>query len=412
MKLPPPRFEALDAWRGLSASFVALFHLQAYSHFYELNLLRHSYLFVDFFFVLSGFVITANYRTRLLSGFSFWHFMLLRFGRLYPLHFATLVAFILLEVARYRFSGLVGGELETKFSGSHSIEAIITNLFLVQSLGIHNVLTWNGPSWSISAEFYTYAIFAIVLGLLRSRIYLFIAFTIFVVPIILFGFVGSIDTQYDFALLRSLLGFFVGFLCYDLYLAVGQTKGLRNLLPATAGSVEILCVALVILFVYFCGDGAPSLAAPFIFGLAVLTFSFEAGFVSKLLKARPLAVLGLLSYSIYMVHALVQLGMRYALQLAEAKWGIVLFNEARIGAEMWQGDIAYGMNLGLVVGVAYLTYVLVEKPGRRQSRKIADRIFVSREPSTVSLSDRFTSERSFQYDGDKSKQLATRSTPL
>ena len=78
----------------MSAALVALFHLQAYSHFYGFSLLRHSYLFVDFFFVLSGFVITANYRKKLLSGFSFWEFMFLRFGRLYPLHFALLAALL------------------------------------------------------------------------------------------------------------------------------------------------------------------------------------------------------------------------------------------------------------------------------------------------------------------------------
>jgi peptidoglycan/LPS O-acetylase OafA/YrhL len=411
MILPQSRFEVLDAWRGLSASFVALFHLQAYSHFYELSLLRHSYLFVDFFFVLSGFVITVNYRTRLLSGFSFWHFMLLRFGRLYPLHFATLVAFIMLEVARYRFNGFVGGELENKFSGPHSIEAIITNLFLVQGLGMHDMLTWNQPSWSISAEFYTYAIFAIVLLLLRSRIYLFVAFVILAAPIALFVFVGNIDAQYDFGIVRSLLGFFVGFVCYDLHLAIMQRKNPRNHMTATIGAAEILCVGLAIFFVCFCGDGAPSLAAPGVFGLAVLTFSFEGGFVSKVLKARPFVFLGLLSYSIYMVHVLVQLGMRYALQLAEKKSGIVLFNDGFIGAEMWQGDIAYGVSLALVVGVSYLTYNLIEKPGRRQSRKVADIIFATTEPSTTSRLDRFASESSCQ-DRNKSKQIATPAAPL
>ncbi len=356
---------------------MALFHLQAYSHFYEFSLLRHSYLFVDFFFVLSGFVITANYRARLLSGFSFWHFMLLRFGRLYPLHFATLVAFIGLELARYKFQGLVGGEIGNKFSGSNSIEAIITNVLLIQSLGVHNMLTWNMPSWSVSTEFYTYVIFAFVLLLLRDRIYLFVAFVVVIAPIFLFVFVGHIDAQYDFGIIRCVLGFFIGLVCYDLYLIINQRSNLRTLTSATTASAEVLCVGLVILFVCFCGDGPPSLAAPGVFGLTVLTFSFEGGFVSKILKTRPFVFLGTLSYSIYMVHMLVQIGMRYALQLAESKSGIVLFNNGRIGAEMWQGDISYGVTLGLVVGVSYFTYNIIEEPGRRQSRKIADRIFAT-----------------------------------
>jgi peptidoglycan/LPS O-acetylase OafA/YrhL len=125
------------------------------------------------------------------------------------------------------------------------------------------------------------------------------------------------------------------------------------------------------------------LAAPGVFGLTVLTFSFEGGFVSKILKKRPFVFLGTLSYSIYMVHMLVQLGMRYALQLAESKSGIALFNDGRIGAEMWQGDIFYGVTMGLVVGVSYFTYKIIEEPGRRQSRRIADRIFATTESSTV-----------------------------
>jgi peptidoglycan/LPS O-acetylase OafA/YrhL len=61
------RFIALDSWRGIAACLVALFHLEAYSHLVYSHLnaapfLRNSWLFVDFFFVLSGFVIAANYQ--------------------------------------------------------------------------------------------------------------------------------------------------------------------------------------------------------------------------------------------------------------------------------------------------------------------------------------------------------------
>lgn len=375
MDLSRRRFEVLDSWRGLSASFVALFHLQAYSHFYDFSLLRHSYLFVDFFFVLSGFVITANYRKKLLSNFSFWQFMFLRFGRLYPLHFATLIALVGLEVLRYQFSGLLGGEVASKFYGSNSVEAIITNALLIQGLHVHDELTWNMPSWSISVEFYTYAIFAIALLLLRNWIYLFVVFVFITAPIFLLIFVGHIDTQYDFGLIRCVLGFFIGFVCYDLHTLIKRDDGFCNPVSASITSAEIVCVGLIISFVCFCGDGTPSLAAPAVFGLAVLTFSFEGGFVSKILKARPFVFLGTLSYSIYMMHMLVQIGIRYALQLAERKTGIVLFNDSRMGAEMWQGDISYIVTMALIVGVSIFTYNFIEQPGRRQSRKLANAIF-------------------------------------
>jgi len=230
-------------------------------------------------------------------------------------------------------------------------------------------------------EFYTYAIFAIALFLLRNWIYLFIAFIFVATPLFLFVYAGHIDTQYDFGIVRCILGFFIGFVCYDLYLLIKQSETFRTHVSVTVTSAEVLCVGLIIFFVCFCDDGLPSLAAPAVFGLAVLTFAFEGGVVSKILRARPFLFLGALSYSIYMVHMLVEIGMRYALQLAERKMGIVVFNEQQIGAEMWQGDIAYFVAFGLVVGVSYLTYNFIEQPGRRQSRGLANAILPLPMPS-------------------------------
>jgi peptidoglycan/LPS O-acetylase OafA/YrhL len=352
-----------------------MFHLQAYSHIYDSTFLRHSYLFVDFFFVLSGFVITASYRKKLLQGFSVWHFMLLRLGRLYPLHIAILIAFIGMEVLRYRFSGLLGGEIGDKFSGPHSFGSIITNVLLIQSLNIHQMLTWNLPSWSISVEFYTYAVFAIALLLLRCRTYIFSAFVILLAPIFLQKFVGQIDTDYDYGFIRCLFGFFIGVACYDVYLLITRKERIRGNISAAMSLIEICSIGLVVSFVCLFGSGPISIGAPLVFGLTVIVFSLEKGVVSKILKARPFVFLGALSYSIYMVHALVLIAMAYACQLIERESSILLRREGYFGVEMWQGDVSYSVLILLVVGASYLTYNLIERPGRRQSRKLADRIF-------------------------------------
>lgn len=375
MKPGQPRFEALDSWRGISAALVALFHLQAYSHFYDLSLLRNSYLFVDFFFVLSGFVITANYRAKLLSGFSFWHFMLLRFGRLYPLHFATLAVLIAMEVVRYHYDGLFGGVVGGKFVGDRSIEAIVSNIFLVQGLGVHDRLTWNQPSWSISVEFYTYVVFALVVFLFRARIHFAAVAFIVGAPILLFWHVGNIDAQYDLGIVRCIYGFFVGLVCYDLHLALKRKSGAPTYGVIIAGLAEAVCIGVLILFLCLCNGGALSLAAPIVFAAAVLVFSFEGGPVSSALKMRPLLALGLLSYSVYMTHMLVQIGMRYVLEFLQKKSGLVLFHQGFFGSELWQGDLAYAVCLVLVVAISYVTYNLIEKPGRRLSRHVADRLF-------------------------------------
>ena len=59
------RFEVLDAWRGIAALLVAVYHFQTMHHAAFLPFVRNSYLFVDFFFVVSGFVIAHAYAGRL-----------------------------------------------------------------------------------------------------------------------------------------------------------------------------------------------------------------------------------------------------------------------------------------------------------------------------------------------------------
>src|SRR4051812_33078945 len=53
------RFASLDGWRGIAACMVALFHVRANGHISELELVKNAHLFVDYFFVLSGFVMAA-----------------------------------------------------------------------------------------------------------------------------------------------------------------------------------------------------------------------------------------------------------------------------------------------------------------------------------------------------------------
>ena len=59
------RFQVLDSWRGICALLVALFHFPTASAISQSAFIGSSYLFVDFFFVLSGFVIALNYGDRL-----------------------------------------------------------------------------------------------------------------------------------------------------------------------------------------------------------------------------------------------------------------------------------------------------------------------------------------------------------
>src|SRR5688572_19588360 len=131
------RFVALDSWRGVCALLVALFHVPIGGVMRDCALIANGYLFVDFFFVLSGFVIATVYEDRLQDSKATWRFLLRRFGRLWPLH-ASVLAFLVLVSA-------IRGDLG--MDGKHDIAAIWTNIAMLHGLGTETELTWNGPSW-------------------------------------------------------------------------------------------------------------------------------------------------------------------------------------------------------------------------------------------------------------------------
>ncbi len=109
-----PRFVALDALRGLCAIFVCLFHFHSTSTIFSGSFVRSSWQFVDFFFVLSGFVIAANYRSRLQDGMPIGRFLGLRLGRIYPLHVFVLGLFVIAEVVGIVFMPPIGNARDVR----------------------------------------------------------------------------------------------------------------------------------------------------------------------------------------------------------------------------------------------------------------------------------------------------------
>ena len=84
------RIHKLDGLRGLFALFVVLFHFNKHNApQYIVNnfFVRESYMFVDFFFILSGFVITLSYDQKITNSKTFFQFLKKRWNRLYPLLF-------------------------------------------------------------------------------------------------------------------------------------------------------------------------------------------------------------------------------------------------------------------------------------------------------------------------------------
>jgi peptidoglycan/LPS O-acetylase OafA/YrhL len=386
------RFLVLDSWRGIAACLVALFHFDAYSHLYGVPFLRNSWLFVDFFFVLSGFVIAANYQQRLLDGFGVGRFLLLRLGRLYPLHFTMLALFIGSELLRVLRRVLVPGLSSVALFSTpqEAPDTILANLLLIQSLHLYDFLTWNIPSWSISTEFYTYVVFALCLIGLRKHAWIALLLAMIGGPVLIAVLSErNMATVYDWGIIRCIYGFAAGALSWNIH-----KKWNEKLREWLGGSIaEWSALVLVVIFVSAAGTTLLSIAAPYVFALVVLVFAFEAGTASAVLKLRPLIFLGTVSYSIYMTHVFIAKRMFDAAYQLEKRHinpfthrGIDGGDVPFLGTQLWHGDIAYLVYLAMIIAMSYFTYRWIEKPARewvrnrvrrRQQQTVTSRSVVS-----------------------------------
>lgn len=371
----PERFLTLDSLRGLCAVAVCLFHARYNSPLLDYDVVRNAWIFVDFFFVLSGFVICASYGDRIGRTISPANFIGLRLGRIYPLHLAMLLAFLLIEVAGWFYWERGGHLARVPFDAAHSPESLITNLFMVQSIGLHDTLTWNKPAWSIATEFWSYVAFAVIVavgGRYAERAMVAIAIA---APVLLFAVSRhGMEVTYDWGVVRSLYGFAVGVLCWRVWQNWGAAAAPSR---EAASFAELAMLAAVLWFAGHAGNGALGFAAPWLFGAAVLVFAAGRGIVSDLLRRPLFLVLGTLSYSIYMVHVFLQGRITAAAVGIEHYTGIQLVMPVAtatgvkqyIGADAAAGTLGLFLMLVTVIGVSVLTYRYIEQPGQRWARR-------------------------------------------
>ncbi|WP_409425544.1 acyltransferase family protein [Pseudoalteromonas sp. RW-H-Ap-1] len=117
----------------------------------------NSDIFVDFFFILSGFVIAHAYKSKI-DSLNFQAYMQNRFARIYPLHLALLLAWLVfLSLKHLLYTQLNLGNTDPLINNDFT--SFFLNLFLLNAHNLDDQLTWNAPSWSIGAEFYTYLLF-------------------------------------------------------------------------------------------------------------------------------------------------------------------------------------------------------------------------------------------------------------
>lgn len=365
------RYAVLDAWRGICALLVTIVHIPLAHRYLASGWFTNMQMFVDFFFVLSGFVMCHAYGSKLKSGRQYEGFMIRRFGRIWPLHAVILGGFVLLELTKLVAGHVLKAPMDgVPFSGPRSVETLVSNIFMTQSFGLHGMTSWNGPAWSIGVEFYAYVLFGLVVLVAGMRTAVFAAIaTVGLAGVALFA-PDWIFTTHDYGFLRCLYGFFVGCIVYTLVQ--------RGKAPA-AGS-EFGVVTLLVAFMLLSGRNASSLAAPLVFAVVVYVFAFERGLISRSLRSMPAQALGLWSYSIYMVHMLIFAVEKIVLGILEKKQGLGLSSLTTSTGKYWTFNsgkldlVFFALQIGLTLAVAALTYRFVEDPARRYFARIAARI--------------------------------------
>jgi len=312
----------LTGIRGLAAFIVVFYHIEAYiapyldSHI--LSIVQHGYLAVDFFFILSGFVIAFNYydRLKVVNKSKVYNFYLKRVARIYPLHLLFILAYLSIPVA-YTISGKILDPEEQKFAK----EGFFFSLFLMQSWGGLDTLTWNIPSWSISTEMMAYLLFPLMVFILNFICKRFkswgsciaLVMSCLLLICIFQGSASIGDYIQPLGVFRCVLEFFCGVCIW--YLTKYKWK-------ETHGRIIFYCGIFIFLFLMNT-DIKDYYFVPLTMSLIILGSVLHKSKVNDLFSCAPLIWLGNISYSIYLSHYLIR------------DWFKLLFLETNEASVFW-----------------------------------------------------------------------------
>ena len=158
-----PRYEILDGLRGVAALMVVLFHLfETYSKGPAFQIVNHGYLAVDFFFVLSGFVIGYAYDDRW-DKMTTWGFFKRRLTRLHPM----VIMGTLIGAALFFFAGTAFPQT-LKVEGWKFLLCLVMGLFVLPCPNSLDIRGWgelnsfNGPQWTLTFEYIGNILYAFV----------------------------------------------------------------------------------------------------------------------------------------------------------------------------------------------------------------------------------------------------------
>ena len=344
---------ALTGLRGVAALFAVAYHYSNYGtsvHGLAGLYLAHGYLAVDVFFVLSGFVMALTYG----AGFSgqcrlgaYGTFMLKRIGRVYPMFFASTLVCVTLSM------------LDPAFEGRPTAWTVLTNLLMIQSWGLSFSLDY--PAWSISTEFAAYLLFpvlaAVVLGGSPARCRMAMAFSAGLLLFVAARTTAEVQQEghrlglldvYSAATLYPLLRCFAGFTLGICAWRLSREAAVRHVTgrPTVGLLVGLTWLGLL---------AVPNADVPFMLvsTVLVMVLAESRSLPARLLSTRLAYWLGVISYSLYLVHYPLRWALGRPLRAALETAGAPL-----------PGPLSLALLVAMSLGLSEITYRLIERPGR------------------------------------------------
>jgi peptidoglycan/LPS O-acetylase OafA/YrhL len=317
----PPKLDALTSLRFFAAAVIVVGH--AHFIFGSLGFANIAPLEqgVSFFFVLSGFILAYNYPALGEAG-EVKKFWLARFARVWPLHAVTLGLWIALifEFDRERY-----------FPGFEGLARLVSNMLLLQSwIPLPNwAISFNGVAWSLSVEFFFYALFPILIRYWRDYWHLMLMVQIGIVAGIIIacswmglptvisqdsiGVLGLLYTNPMVRLVEFSAGIAVAFLVRAVVdrkvdLSTSQWFAIEIIVIGGCSIALVAAANLIGVRNVFGGAAAYYLTREglwLMFAVLIGVFALSRGPIARMLSTRPMVFLGEISFALYLSHALI-----------------------------------------------------------------------------------------------------------
>ena len=344
--MPRHRYAVLDTYRFFAALGVVIYHFE--SHFSPLRgqqtyVLDRFQSLVDFFFVLSGFVLMHTYGDRIRTLGAYGDFLRRRLARIYPLQLATVLICVVLAIA------VALRDLAIHDHALIDMDLVPQNLLLVQAWGTTGRPGLNFPSWSISAEAFVYLLFPAFamavfrLGAARTLILAVAVACAMELGRAALGMRSGFIATFDYGMLRAVPTFLAG-------MAVCRIVESRPALAVSWAIPNALVALLVVLMIVQAPFAIIDALYPLLVGLIAAA---DRGGRPTRLAAPGFVMLGNASFAIYMLHTFVEIACVNVLRRFGWTSLPALYAVAAVGTIV-------------IVAIGLLSYRYFESPLRRR----------------------------------------------